>query len=329
MAYKIYEDSYKDQKAICFESDVLRFKFLPGFGANLASAVYRKTEKEFMVQRKEPKYRIVPFDGVYVDGECCGLDDMFPTIDICRYEKFPWEGVKLADHGEVWNLKADTDIGKESVTFVFYGVRLPYILKKTVRFLSETVLRIDYALQNPTEFDMDFLWAAHTMLNAEPGVVIRVPGECKKAVAAFSNTGRIGRYGEIFDWPAYTDGQGVVRKIDVMGPWDENCEKYYFKEALKKGWCAAEYPDGTAFALSYPAEKVPYLGVLHNQGSFRGIYNLFLEPCTASFDRPDAAALWRQNSAVKAKSVYAWYLNITIEEAADIAFVDGEGKIAK
>jgi len=100
MGYKICESSYKDQKAIVMESDMLLYKFLPDFGGNIASAVDKKTSKEFMVQRPERQYKVVPFDGSYVDGECCGLDDMFPTIDTCHYEKEPWRGIKLADQPE-------------------------------------------------------------------------------------------------------------------------------------------------------------------------------------------------------------------------------------
>lgn len=326
VACKVYEGFYKDQKAVVFESDALLFKFLPEFGGNLASAFDKNTGREFMVQRPETHYRVVPFDGAYTEGECCGMDDMFPTIDICYYEKEPWAGVKLADHGEIWNLKAETTLRKDGAAFVFHGVRLPYVLEKNIRFLSDTVLRIDYKLHNPTQFDMYFLWAAHTMLNAEPGLRILVPDDLKKAVAVFSNTERIGKYGEEFDWPAYTDKDGTRRKIDVMGERDLNCEKYYFKEALQKGWCAAQYPDNTVFALSFPAEKVPYLGILHNLGSFRGIYNLFLEPCTAPFDRPDFAAARGQCSKAAAKSVYEWYLNITVENVISVKGMEENGR---
>lgn len=327
MGFKIYEGSYKDQKAIVMESDELTFKFLPDFGGNIASIVDKKTSKEFMVQRPEPKYRTVPFDGSYVDAECCGLDDMFPTIDTCYYQKEPWAGIKLADHGEVWNLKAKILAGKDDVSFTFYGIRLPYVFEKRIRFLSDSVLRIDYKVINNTQFDMDFLWAAHTMLNAEPGVKILVPRDLKKAISVFTNTGRIGRYGEEFEWPEFMDKDGIKRNTAIMGTREDNCEKYYFKDALKKGWCAAQYPGNSVFALSFPPQKIPYLGILHNPGSFRNIYNLFLEPCSASFDRPDFAAARGQNSVVKACSTYEWYLNITIGKAATIKEVDENGAI--
>ena len=328
MEYKILKGSYKDQGAVVIESDKLLVKFLPDFGAGIASIFYKKAGRELLVQRPEPKYRTVPFDGSYVEAECSGLDDMFPTIDTCFYEKFPWQGVKLADHGEVWNLKAVTKIFKDEVSFTIHGIRLPYVFEKRARFISDSVLRIDYRVINNTQFDMEFLWAAHTMLNAEPGVRIIVPPELKKAVAVFSNTGRIGKYGEEFDWPEHISKDGIKRNIGIMGQREDNCEKYYFKNAMKNGWCAASYPDGSCFALSFPAEKVPYLGVLHNPGSFRNIYNLFLEPCTASFDRPDFAAARGQNSSVGSFSEYAWYLNISLEKVDSIKDIDENGAIS-
>ncbi|MEI7615551.1 MAG: hypothetical protein WCJ54_02470 [Actinomycetota bacterium] len=327
MGYKIYESMYKDQRAIAMESGELIFKLLPDFGGNIASVMNKKTSREFMVQRPEPGYRVVPFDGSYVEGECSGLDDMFPTIDICHYEKEPWTGVKLADHGEVWNIKAETQINQDSADLAFYGVRLPYVLEKHVHFLSDTVLRIDYKVTNHSRFDMEFLWAAHTMLNAEPGVKILVPQDLKKAISVFTNSGRIGRYGEEFDWPEFTDSNGIKRKVDIMPSAENNCEKYYFKEALTKGWCAVQYPDNTVFALSFPAKRVPYLGILHNPGSFRNIYNVFLEPCTATFDRPDFAAARGQSSRVNANSVYEWYLNITVGNSVSVKEVSENGKI--
>ena len=83
MGYKTYESNYKDQKALTLESGKLLFKFLPDFGGGIVSIVDKNTGKEFLVQRPELKYRTAPFDGSYVDAECSGLDDMFPTIGAC------------------------------------------------------------------------------------------------------------------------------------------------------------------------------------------------------------------------------------------------------
>ena len=125
--FKINKSTYKDQNAIKMESDKLLLKMLPDSGGKIASIIEKETSKEFMVQSSEKQYKKVPFGGSYIDGECSGMDDMFPTVDFCHYEKEPWIGIKLADHGEVWNLKAETIISKDSVEFIIHGIRLSYI----------------------------------------------------------------------------------------------------------------------------------------------------------------------------------------------------------
>ena len=99
----ITHSNYKNKTSIVLESKKLRAEFLPNPGGKLASLINKETGYEFFVQRDSKTYRDQPFDGVFVDGECSGYDDMFPTIDICNYENEPWKGVKMADHGEVWS----------------------------------------------------------------------------------------------------------------------------------------------------------------------------------------------------------------------------------
>jgi hypothetical protein len=109
-------------------------------------------------------------------------------------------------------------------------------------------------------------------------------------------------------------------------------EKYYFRDALEEGWCAVRYPDGTLFALSFPVSTVPYLGLLPNEHAWDGRTNIFLEPCTATFDRPDAARLRGQASTVKARSTYAWHLCMTVDRLAAgerLVRVTEEGAVVK
>lgn len=308
----ISETMYKDQRAICLESDHARFLFLPDTGANLASAYSKPLQKEYLVQRPEPKYLRQPFDGVYVDAECSGMDDMFPTIDRCHYERFPWSGVPLADHGEVWNLPCEVAAEGQRVSFTCYGVRLPYRFIKQASMPREDVLLLTYRVENPTAFDMDFLWAGHTMVVAQPGLTLHVPDDCVRGSAVFTNTGRIGGYGNRFHYPVFTDSQGVRRDVSRMLECDGNCEKYYFENKLREGWCAVQYPAGDVFGLSFTAQTVPYLGILHNEGDFRGLYSIFLEPCTSGFDRPDLAKLWGQSSVIPPRGAYQWQMAVSL-----------------
>ena len=90
-------------------------------------------------------------------------------------------------------------------------------------------------------------------------------------------------------------------------------EKYYFQDALDEGWCAVRAPAGGLLALSFPVARVPYLGILLNEHAWDDRYNIFLEPCTASFDRIDVSRLRGQGSRVKARGTYSWHLCMTID----------------
>ncbi len=308
----ILETTYKDQPAVAIENDLLRFVFLPETGASLASIVWKHGNRELLVQRPEPGYRRVPFGGSYVDAECSGMDDMFPTIDACHYERFPWEGVKLPDHGEIWNLPFHVEFNPDVVELRTNGVRLPYTFMKRAEFSDVQTLRLSYHAENPTPFDLDFLWAAHFMLKAQPGVRLKVPEACRVAQAVFTNTGSIGAYGQEFSFPTFTDERGVLRDMSRMGEEDGSCEKFYLKEKLSDGYCGVLYPDGLLFEVLFPVERVPYLGVLFNQGGFRDIFSLFIEPCTAPLDRPDVARLMGKHSVIPAHASYDWHLEIRI-----------------
>ncbi|MHB1295355.1 MAG: aldose epimerase family protein [Anaerolineae bacterium] len=327
---RIYTSQYKDQPAITLESEHIAAQFLPGTGAKLASLVHRASGFEFMVQRAWPQYKLQPYDGVYVDGECSGMDDMFPTIDECCYEFAPWKGVRLPDHGEVWSLPWEHAIEGERLHLETYGVRFPYKLEKWISFAGDDVLHIDYRLTNLSPFDMQFMWAAHGMYNLDEATTeLVLPEGVKKVVSVFNVNGYLGEYGDEFDWPVATQNDGSLldlrkirgREVGVSG-------KYFVKGRMPEGWCGLTYgTSGLVLALSFPVEQVPYLGLLPNEYGWDGLYNMFLEPCTASFDRIDVARLRKETSTVKARSTYAWHLNMAVAEGRTLRGVDVRGAI--
>jgi hypothetical protein len=64
--------------------------------------------------------------------------------------------------------------------------------------------------------------------------------------------------------------------------------------------------------LGWPVAQVPYLAILPNEGGWQDLYNIFLEPATASFDRLDFARVRGECSTVKGGSTYEWYLDIQL-----------------
>jgi len=65
--------------------------------------------------------------------------------------------------------------------------------------------------------------------------------------------------------------------------------------------------------------------VLPNEGAWQDLYNIFLEPGTASFDRPDAARYRKEVSTLKGNSIFKWHLNLTLAEGIDFRGCDENG----
>lgn len=304
---------YKNKKSLVIENDNIRAEFIPDPGGKMVSLISKKTGYEFLVQRAGEHYRDQPFDGSYVDGECSGYDDMFPTIDVCTYESEPWKGVKMADHGEVWSLPWEYKVEGEALSFYVKGVRFPFELKKCAAFHADNTLRLNYTLTNLSPFNFEFLWAGHFMLNVEVGTRLAVPEDCTQAVSILTNTD-FRKFGDIVEWPYLRGRDGTMYRADIMRPPEtKGFEKFYFKNRLNAGWCELQYPDNKKrLKVSFPVETVPYLGVLINEKGWDDLYNIFIEPCTVCYDRPDVAKQHGQVSKIGPNAKYEWYIDLTI-----------------
>ncbi len=327
MKVNISPTTYKDLKAVTIETEMVSAQLIPEQGSKLASLVYKPLNTELLIQRPAAKYARQPYDGDYVAGECSGLDDMFPTIDACYYDRFPWAGTRIADHGEVWSLPWEEAVDGDSLRFAVNGVRFPYRLEKRVRFTDEGVLRFDYKATNLSSFDFDFLWSAHPMFILEEGAEVVLPEGVKQVAATFDIPGKFGVYGDFYDWPVGILPDGSPRDFRWMRPKSaRDAYKYFVKGKLPEGWCGVKYHKSDfSLVMSFPPEKVPYLGVLPNEGGWQDLYNIFLEPCTAPFDRPDAARYRGQVSTLRAGASYTWHLNLTLAKGTDFRRANPDG----
>jgi hypothetical protein len=317
MKTTIFPSKYKNKNSIVVESEKLRAEFLPNPGGKMVSLINKGTGYEILLQRNnEPRstdtYLDQSFDGVYTDGECSGYDDMFPTIDVCNYESEPWKGIKMADHGEVWSLPWEHKMNTNSLHMSVHGVRFPYQLEKSISFIKEDTIKIDFTLTNNSPFDFEFLWAGHLMINLEEGTKVLVPDDCKQMTTILSIGKR--KFGDIHNWPYLNDTDGNSYRADIARPAEvKGFEKYYFLNKLKDGWCELKYPDNkNKLKLSFPTDTVPYLGLLMNEKGWDDMYQIIVEPCTILYDRPDVAKKYGQVSKVKANGKYKWYLELSV-----------------
>lgn len=309
----ITETNYKNIPGLQMENGDLSVIILPNQGGKLASLVYKPTGRQIFFQRQGENYRLHFYDGDFVASECSGFDDLFPTIDPCVYPWPPWEGVKIPDHGELCGLAMEVRIDRETVILRGEGVRFPYVFEKRLRFTAEHILRISYRVENRVDFPLECLWAAHPILDAGTGGKIFLPYEDgEPAICTFSR----GAETETLRWPEGS-ANGALGDLSQV---DEHLQgkafKIYFQKPAPKGLCGFRWQeDGTELWLRFPAEKVPWLGVLAGEHEPTGRLQVFLEPCTGAFDAPTAAKSHGQSTCLPPKGVMEWYLELQLQRS--------------
>ena len=312
---KISKTYYKNVSSIVLESSLLKVTVMP-IGARISSIIRKDRKKEYLIQQQGEDYINGKYDEKYVECGPGGFDDMFPCIDECFYQDYPWEGTKIPDHGELWGINWDYSINKSNLEMSVNGVRFPYFFSKSISFSSEDKLSISYCIKNLSEFDLDFIWTAHPMFNTEDNLEILLPEDCCRGINALSFSKIFEKSGQEFNWPDYKDLIGVIHKLDKLSSIDKrSCEKYYFKDKLKEGWVKLKYPScDSEVTINFPVDKIPYLGIVVDKDYFKdGMSYIIPEPCTAPYDRLDLAKSYGKNSVLPARETFKWDMDITIE----------------
>lgn len=319
---------YKNIDAIRMETQSTAVTLIPESGAKIQSIFDKRAGKEILFQSDRPDFRRASYGDRFPQGDMSGFDEVFPTIDECFYPSGPWKGTWIPDHGEVWALPWDCQVEGETVRMHVNGIKFPYHLEKNVEFLRENCLRLTYSLENQSVFDMHSIWCPHPYFIAGEGSHVILPPSVKQVISTCGLENKLGAYGSIHNWPVTRLEDGSPYDIsDVTYPlYDGKCEKFYSVLPPEEGWCALQNKQtGYTIGLSYPVEKLPYLGVW--EGIVDGTCIAALEPVTGALDRLDVAILAGKAGTVKAKTTVTWFLNITLDEAGEIRTISPDGEI--
>jgi galactose mutarotase-like enzyme len=312
--------TYKDVSAVILENDDLTVKILPDWGSKIASIVYMPLNRELLWQNPGDVYRKTAYGDGYETGEVSGFDEMFPTITACRSENTAREiadVVEIPDHGEVWSIPWEYETRGDTVRLHVNGVRFPYRLEKQVSLIGAAV-HIEYAAENLSGSDFDFIWAAHPLFNASEGMEIIVPEGMNEIINSVPGP-RFKEYGKRLSFPIARLAAGSEFRCDaVPAQNDSGYQKYYFAGKVSEGWCRLyDRENGLNIGLSFPVETVPYLGMWVNEGGWEGQYNIAPEPATGAMDSVEASKTWGMNSVLKPGEPYRWYLNIEVAGVSD------------
>lgn len=288
---------YKDRPAYRLTTRTMQAVFLPEDGGKLASI--RDDSREYLAQAPGETYRRLFPDSDYVASECSGFDDMFPTIDPIVSTWPGLVGAKYLDHGEVCRYPMEAEVDNDALRLSYTSAELPVRFEKQIQsdpFTGD--IHIDYRIENHSDVSVPYIWAAHCMLQGDAEGKILLPYAADAPIRTMF-------------------GRQLAR--DRMEPFSAEGEsyKYYFPEPIPIGRIGFRHGDGRTIWLCYPESIVKYLGVWINNGSFKGIYNIALEPCTAPYDRPDTAEAAGVGSSLPPRGFVTFRLTIRLTETED------------
>lgn len=279
---------------------------LPSEGGKMASFRNRVSGKEYLLQNASPTFLHTGLSDSFVDGECCGFDDMFPTIDPVTVIAPNGKALDYPDHGEVCRVPFTYEIGEGSLTLRYASERLGYTYEKTYTEDETGALRTEYRITNRSDFDLDVLWAAHCLIKVEKGGRVLLPFEEGEPTDVMFDTSGTLRAGERIVYAAdllYTD-------------WREDaprCRKFYFPNKAPKGYVSYRYPAGDTLTMEFDRDVIPCIGIWENLGYLHGDYCIGLEPASVGYDTVKNAEAYGQKHPIKQGDCMTFSISLSIK----------------
>lgn len=308
-SFSVSPATYKDRPAFRITSGVIDALFLPEDGGKVASVVNRRDGFAYLCENPAEKYGRLAYDGRYVDAECAGWDDMFPTIDPWTPAKGDFSGVEWPDHGEISRMPATVTQTDTALVLSFESRILPYRYVKTVTPLSEHAAGpsadgfcVTYAVTNTGKCPLPYIWAAHCMLAGSDGLRI-TDAYPPDAPRAYMFGGK--------NAPSLpTD------RLTGFVPGNGDAYKYYYLTPTPRGYVRASWTDAShslTFDWSGYESCLPYVGLWLNNGRFHNLYNIAVECCSSPYDSPGLAGEHGYARSLQPGETVSFSLNLIFE----------------
>ena len=311
------------------ETDGLEVSLLPEVGGKMIS-LRSPSGREWLWQTPRRPYRKPEYGGAFEEYDISGFDECFPGIGEGPYPLAPWQGVTVPDHGELWTLPWDYSIEGASLTLTVHGVRFPYRMEKCVTLVVAPgsfgssgpvpTVRLDYRLENLSPFPLRYLWSAHPLFAARPGMRVELPAGVGVRVD-WSKGDRLGALGTTHAWPHTRDATGAEVALDLLPPPGAGTADKLYTGRLPAGSgetrCALIDPETREYAaFRFDPAAVPYVGVWLNLDGWplegETCFNVALEPCTGYPDRLDLAIARDEAATLGGREVKHWTLHLEV-----------------
>jgi galactose mutarotase-like enzyme len=310
---QFFRKEVKGEKCVFMESDTLIIGVLPSFGAKIVSIFYKPQNFEVLFQNQSPLYKHPEYGAIFANFDVSGADDMFPTIDPCRYPYEGFFGTPCPDHGELWTLPWNVALTDNTIACEAKGEKFPYRFRREIS-LTEDSVRIDYLVENTGYYPLYGLWAYHGLVNCDEDTLIELPEV--RGVYIAHDSKNYGPAGSVIPFPFYSPMPGRKINVGQVLPSTANTtEKFYVNGKVPRGEASLLLNHKKLrYTLRFPYVKIPYLGVWINQGGFKGGYNIALEPSNGFYDSLEFAKMMGSLTPIAPGQTRQWWLEIDLSE---------------
>ena len=292
--------TYRGLKTVIIENEIVRITVLADKGADIYSFVHKKTDTDFMWRSpwgvRNPRNTVPPTgdpSSVWLDYYEGGWQTVVPHGG---YSDRVY-GADFGIHGDVNLIPWDTQVIKDtpnevSVRFNARSVRMPMSVSKTLSLVSgSSMLRIEEAVTNEGEEDLDIVWLEHIAIGApvlSDKAKLYVPKS--KLLSHPESIDPNSKLQPNFsgEWPNINAKDGSVIDFTNIPPKEDRSLDMAYMTEMSEGWYALVNEESNiGWAVSYPVETFKYLWYWRNFGGGYGYpwygrcYNAGLEPCTS------------------------------------------------
>lgn len=319
-------------KSIIIETNTAKIEIIPERGGNIRSLFHKPTNRHVLWRNRELDVRKPTGDEKdYKPFNSGGWDECFPTIAPTVYYGRSIRGIPLPDHGELWNANWDAEVldlndDKKSVLMRMHGRALPYSFERTITLFDRdektSHLTLGYRVTNEANEDMNFLWAAQPLFEAEKGYIIDLPEVSQVTVVQSFNL-NLGPKGSKIGWPVHKDVSGSLLELNKFGWLPNTAYKVFAK--INHGLCRVIDNTGTHYVeMHFDENPVPFVGVWMNQGldmfglggqereGEERMGHISVQPSSGMPDSLEEARNFGTYKKIPAKSTIHWSLDCII-----------------
>lgn len=284
---------------IVVENAVLALEYMPQLGGKLSAITDKRSGRQWLWRHPRMAYAVVPHTANYVtSADTGGWDECFPTVGTCAYPADPWQGVFLADHGELWCQAPSTEVHEDAGNIRIHthwrGINLPYTFERTITVTDTDTLTFAYTVTNHADAPLHWIWCAHPLMAIEPGMAVDTP----TGTTFF----RLGPDGALISEPSHAINPTPTQTLDLQTLPRPNVAygvKLY-SDHLPRGFARLRAPDG-AFSMEWDTKEMPQLAIWFNAGAWAAdggspYYNMGIEPAIGIYD-PLSDAYTKTDSA--------------------------------